>query len=148
MESVVTDIRGLVDQLNPLSRQNQILYLFWLAGYFFLMAGIWRCDRRSVRFCFLIIHQLFSAGVFISQINIVVLAIVLWAQSLAVIVVAVVLAMVIFRRRKPTHPPDPQQPAINPTPANPAVIENQAAQLTTDWRERQDQHSAPRKGQP
>ena len=138
MDSLISDVRGLVDQLNPLSRQNQILYFFWLFGYFFLMAGIWRCDRRAVRFSFLLIHQLFSVGVFISQVNIVVLAIYLWVESLFIIAAATGLAILLFRRRVP------KQPLAEPVATLPAerlreeqIIEAQAERLTVEWRARQ-----------
>jgi len=146
MESVFADVRGLVDQLNPLSRQNQILFFFWLFGYFYLMAGVWRCDRRGIRFSFLVIHQLFSAGVFISQVNILVLAIYLWIESLGIIVVATALAVFMFRRKKHKTPPDPvrREYDVESSPT-PEAIEAQADQLTVAWRSQQRMPDEPKR---
>lgn len=151
---IISDVRGLVDQLNPLSRQNQILFFFWLFGYFFLMAGIWRCERRGIRFCFLVVHQLFSAGVFISQVNIVVLAIYLWIESLAIVLVASALAMLMFRRRRPRQPPEEADPGPDRagedgsppalTPPSPQLIEKQAETLTSAWHDRQAKQNSER----
>lgn len=100
MEALMHDLGGAVDQLNPLSRQNQIVYLAWLGAYVFVTGAVWRSGRRWARLGFLILLQFLSAGFFVSQANILILAIYLWRESLAVGIGAIALAVWAFRTRR------------------------------------------------
>ncbi len=100
MQALMHDLGGVIDQLNPLSRQNQIVYLVWLAAYVFTAAAVWRCGRRWLRLAFLILLQFLSVGLFVSQANILILAIYLWQESLVVGAAAMALSIWTFRTRK------------------------------------------------
>jgi hypothetical protein len=100
MEALMHDLGGVVDQLNPLSRQNQIVYLAWLGAYVFVTGAVWRCGRPWARLGFLILLQFLSAGFFVSQANILILAIYLWRESLGVGIGAIALAIWAFRTRR------------------------------------------------
>lgn len=101
MDALMHDLGGVIDQLNPLSRQNQIVYLVWLSGYVFTAGAVWRCGRRWARLVYLLLLQILSVGLFVSQANILILAIYLWRESLAVAAAAIVLAVWTFRVRRP-----------------------------------------------
>lgn len=126
MEALMHDLGGVVDQLNPLSRQNQIVYLTWLGAYVFVTGAVWRSGRRWARLGFLILLQFLSAGFFVSQANVLILAIYLWRESLAVGIGAIALALWVFRtRRRPAATAagggaSGPEPARN-VPARPAV---------------------------
>jgi hypothetical protein len=100
MQALMHDLGGVIDQLNPLSRQNQIVYLVWLSAYVFTAAAVWRCGRRWLRLAFLIQLQFLSVGLFVSQANILILAIYLWQESLVVGAGAIALSIWTFRTRK------------------------------------------------
>lgn len=100
MHQLIGDLGGVVDQLNPLSRQNQIVYLVWLATYVFTAGAVWRCGRRWLRLVYLMLLQVLSVGLFVSQANILILAIYLWRESLAVGAVSMLLAIWTFRTRR------------------------------------------------
>ncbi len=100
MQQLIGDLGGVLDQLNPLSRQNQIVYLVWLAAYVFTAGAVWRCGRRWLRLVYLLALQVLSVGLFVSQANILILAIYLWQESLAVAVAAMLAALWAFRTRR------------------------------------------------
>jgi hypothetical protein len=104
MQALMHDLGGVIDQLNPLSRQNQIVYLAWLAAYVFTAGAVWRCGRRWLRLVFLILLQFLSVGLFVSQANILILAIYLWRESLVVGLVAIVSSIWTFRTRRRKMP--------------------------------------------
>ncbi|MEN8196546.1 MAG: hypothetical protein ABFS30_08520 [Pseudomonadota bacterium] len=101
MNDVLAALRGVADQLNPLSTPNLIIFFTWLVVYLFTAMAIWRSNRRWVRlFCF-VINQLFSVGFLISVKDVVVPAVALWVESLIVAVGTIVLTGWLFRTRKP-----------------------------------------------
>lgn len=100
MHQLMSDLGGVIDQLNPLSRQNQIVYLVWLAAYVFTAGAVWRCGRRWLRLVYLLVLQVLSVGLFVSQANILILAIYLWQESLVVAVAAMLTALWAFRTRR------------------------------------------------
>lgn len=100
MNEIISGLRGLVDQLNPLSKPNLILYFTWLFVYFFTATGIWRSNRRITRLCCFTVNQVFSIGLLISALQIAVPAIVLWRESLGAIVLTLIVAWFCFRKRK------------------------------------------------
>lgn len=96
--------RGFVDQLNPLSERNVTLFFIWLNVYFFTAMTIWRAEKRWVRLLSLIVNQLFSAGLLVSYLNIVVPAAVYWKEAAANVLLVVSMTWLMFwlvgRKRK------------------------------------------------
>ncbi len=104
MNSLWHDLGGVIDQLNPLSRQNQIVYLVWLAAYVFTAGAVWRCGRRWLRLVFLLLLQILSVGLFVSQVNILILIIYLWRESLVVGCASILFSVWTFRTRRRREP--------------------------------------------
>jgi len=97
-------MRGFVDQLNPLSDRNVTLFFIWLNVYFFTAMTVWRAEKRWVRLLSLIANQLFSAGLLVSYLNIVVPAIAYWKYAAANVLLVISMTWLLFwligRRKK------------------------------------------------
>lgn len=100
MNDVVAALRGVADQLNPLSAPNLIIFFTWLVVYLFTAMAIWRSNRRWVRLVCFVFNQLFSVGFLISVKDVVVPAVALWVESLSVAVGTIILTGWLFRTRK------------------------------------------------
>ena len=89
MQDLLRSLSGLVDQLNPFSLGNRIIYFTWLGLYSFTLVATWRCRHAWLRLICLAACQLFSVGVLISWSLAILLAYTYWlASALLVIVVA------------------------------------------------------------
>lgn len=100
MNDALAALRGVADQLNPLSAPNLIIFFTWLVVYLFTAMAIWRSNRRWVRLVCFVFNQLFSVGFLISVKDVVVPAVALWVESLCVALGTIVLTAWLFRTRK------------------------------------------------
>lgn len=120
LQEVLGSFRAMVDQLNPLSKGNVTLYFVWLTLYIVTATAVWRAERRWLRgICFLL-NQVFSVGVLISLLNVVVPAIFFWAESLAAAAAAFVGTAFLCRKRKKAPDATPDT-AISPDATQPAL---------------------------
>lgn len=87
------------DQLNPLSTSSLIIFFAWIVIYVFTAATIWRAGNRWVRLLAFIVNQVFSIGIFISTINVVVAAVIYPWYAGGTALGTAVLAWLVFRRR-------------------------------------------------
>jgi hypothetical protein len=88
MQDLLHNVSGALDQLNPFSLGNRIIYFGWLAIYSFTLVAVWRSRHAWVRLVCLAANQLFSVGVLISWSLAVLLAYTYWLAS-ALLFVAV-----------------------------------------------------------
>jgi len=88
MRDLLQNLSSLVDQLNPFSLGNRIIYFTWLALYSFTLVATWRSRHPWLRLVCLVTSQLFSIGVLISWSLAILLAYTYWLAS-ALLVVAV-----------------------------------------------------------
>jgi hypothetical protein len=101
MDSFFSGFGGFIDQINPASRNNQVLFMVWLVVTVFTGTALWRCGNRWIRLVCLLINQLFSMGILLSWAQIVVPAYILWKEALVAMVLTVAVAWFLFRRRRP-----------------------------------------------
>lgn len=106
MEGLFSGFGGFIDQLNPASRNNQIVFLVWLVVTVFTGTALWRCGNRWIRLVCLLINQVFSMGILLSWAQIVVPAYILWREALVVMVLTILLACFLFRKRRPKVVPE------------------------------------------
>jgi DMSO reductase anchor subunit len=57
---------SLIDDLNPLSRGNILLYWFWLMVYSATFVAAWRARRSMTRFLCFVLNQIMGVGLFMS----------------------------------------------------------------------------------
>jgi hypothetical protein len=81
MQDLLQNIAGVLDQLNPFSLGNRIIYFTWLALYSFTLVAVWRSRHGWVRLVCLLANQLFSVGVLISWSLAILLAYTYWLAS-------------------------------------------------------------------
>ena len=94
-------LRGIVDQINPLSETNITLYFIWLVIIVTTGVAVWRAERRWVRGVLYLVHQTVTIGVVINWITVVVVAYHFWEASLVIAAFCFVSTFWICRRRKP-----------------------------------------------
>lgn len=102
MDNLFSGFGGFIDQLNPASRNNQILFMIWLVTTVFTGTALWRCGNRWIRLVCLLINQAFSMGILLSWAQIVVPAYLLWKEALVVMVLTVAVTWFLFRQRRST----------------------------------------------
>lgn len=117
-QELLGSFRAMVDQLNPLSKGNVTLYFVWLSLYVITATAVWRADRRWVRGICFVLNQVFSVGVLISLLNVVVPAIYFWVESIATAVVAFACTAFLCRRRKKPAPDATPETALPPDPTD------------------------------
>ncbi len=146
MQDLIDALRGIVDQFNPLSTQNLIIYFVWLFLYLITAMAIWRSSRRWIRLLAFVVNQVVSIGVLVSLINIIVPAVVLWKESIALAVVTIGLGWLVFRKRKAK---ELTENASSPSPDSSLPPDGQLSadevqQLTSQWMGgTSPQHQAP-----
>ena len=101
MDSFFSGFGGFIDQINPASRNNQILFMIWLVVTVFTGTALWRCGNRWIRLVCLLINQVFSMGILLSWAQIIVPAYILWKEALVTMVLTVAIGWFLFRKRKP-----------------------------------------------
>lgn len=109
MDSFFSGFGGFIDQINPASRNNQVLFLIWLVITVFTGTALWRCSNRWIRLVCLLINQMFSMGILLSWAQIVVPAYILWKEALVAMVLTVAVAWFLFRKRRPKGEPEPRR---------------------------------------
>jgi hypothetical protein len=119
-QEVLGSFRAMVDQLNPLSKGNVTLYFVWLTLYIVTATAVWRAERRWVRGICFVLNQVFSVGILISLLNVVVPAIYFWMESIATALVAFVCTAFLCRRRKKAPDATPDS-VIAPDATKPAL---------------------------
>ncbi|MGH7003777.1 MAG: hypothetical protein ACREIP_07500, partial [Alphaproteobacteria bacterium] len=82
IRNVGSTLRGIVDQINPLSETNITLYFIWLVIIVLTGVAVWRAERRWLRGILYLVHQTFTIGVVINWITVVVVAYHYWRESL------------------------------------------------------------------
>jgi hypothetical protein len=92
----------LVDQLNPLSNGNVVLYFITVFVYVYTFIAIWLARYAAWRLFCLVFNQIFSFGVFSSWATAVVITYTYWRYAIGMAVFAVVCALVplLLRRRR------------------------------------------------
>lgn len=92
----------LVDQLNPLSNANVVLYFITVFVYVYTLVAIWLARFAAWRLFCLVFNQLFSFGVFSSWATAVVITYQYWRYAIAMAVFALLCALVpiMIRRRR------------------------------------------------
>ncbi len=109
MDNFFSGFGGFIDQINPASRNNQILFMIWLVVTVFTGTALWRCGNRWIRLVCLLINQVFSMGILLSWAQIVVPAYILWKEALVTMVLTVAIGWFLFRKRKPKGEPEPRR---------------------------------------
>lgn len=98
----------LVDQLNPLSEGNLVLYFVTVFVYVYTFIAIWLARHAAWRLFCLVFNQIFSFGVFSSWATAMVISYAYWRYALGMAVFALLCALVplLLRRRrdKPVWP--------------------------------------------
>lgn len=100
MDSIISTMRGVVDQLNPLSQTNVTIFFIWLPVFTLTGVAVWRAERRWLRGILYLIHQFFTIGVIINWSTVIVVSIFYWWQALAVFCSCFGSAYVMTRRRR------------------------------------------------
>jgi hypothetical protein len=59
-------LSSLIDNLNPLSQGNILLYWFWLMIYSGTFVVAWRARRSMIRFLCFVLNQIMGVSLFIS----------------------------------------------------------------------------------
>jgi hypothetical protein len=59
-------LSSLIDDFNPLSQGNILLYWFWLMIYSVTLVAAWRARRSMTRFLCFILNTIMQVGLFIS----------------------------------------------------------------------------------
>jgi hypothetical protein len=111
MESVLNSIRslggtlrGIVDQINPLSETNVTLFFIWLAVFTLTGVAVWRAKRRWLRGVLYLVHQVFTIGIVINWLTVVIVAINFWWQACLVAATCACGGWWLCRERKPPTP--------------------------------------------
>ena len=100
-----TFLDRVIDQLNPLSSGNLLLYFVTIFVYSYTSVAVWLARRASWRFLCFIVNQIFSFGVFVSWTVAVVITYTYWQYSLAMAGFGVATALLLWlllrdRRRR------------------------------------------------
>ncbi len=93
----------LIDQLNPLSSGNLLLYFVTVFVYSYTSVAVWLARRSSWRFLCFIINQIFSFGVFVSWTVAVVISITYWRYALAMAAFGVFTAVILWLLLRNRH---------------------------------------------
>jgi hypothetical protein len=92
----------VVDQLNPLSDGNVVLYFITVFVYVYTFVAVWLARHAAWRLFCLVFNQIFSFGVFSSWATAMVITYTFWRYALAMAVFALLCALVpvMLRRRR------------------------------------------------
>jgi hypothetical protein len=94
----------IIDQFNPLSPGNLVLYFVTVFVYSYTAVAVWLARRASWRFLCFIVNQVFSFGVFVSWTVAVVISVTYWQYAFAMagfgVTTAVLLWGVLRQRRR------------------------------------------------
>lgn len=132
MDSIFSGFGGFIDQINPASRNNQILFLVWLIITVFTGTALWRCGNRWIRLVCLLINQIFSMGILLSWAQIIVPAYILWREALVVMVLTVAITWFLFRKRRPKSKPE-KRGRIPKEPRRGEIGAAELNSLSNDW---------------
>jgi hypothetical protein len=97
--TVAAYYHDIVEQLNPYSTANQVLYYTWLVLYTFTWVAVWRSSRAWFRFLCFLVSQAVSIGMIQATWITLAIAVAYWQQSLAIFVVTATISLFLFRRR-------------------------------------------------
>jgi hypothetical protein len=99
VESLVSQVQRVFDQMNPFNTGNLILYYTWLVIYSATLIAAWRAHGVKTRFVCFVINQALQIGVFMSWSLTVLLAITYWLPSLLTFVAVVAVTFYLLRGR-------------------------------------------------
>jgi|SRR6185369_11616838 len=98
-----TFLDRLIDQLNPLSSGNLVLYFVTVFVYSYTSVAVWLARRASWRFLCFLINQLFSFGVFVSWTVAVVISFTYWRYALGMAAFGVLTAIFLWAALRNRH---------------------------------------------
>jgi hypothetical protein len=93
----------LIDQLNPLSSGNLLLYFVTVFVYSYTSIAVWLARRASWRFLCFIINQIFSFGVFVSWTVAVVISVTYWRYAIGMAAFGVLTAIFLWAALRNRH---------------------------------------------
>ncbi len=102
MNTIVAQITGIFDQLNPFNTGNLIVYFSWVMIFGFTLIGLVRARHGFIRFLCYAINQAFSIGIVLSWTLTALLAYTYWWQSLCMLAGALIIGIVVFRGERRT----------------------------------------------
>ena len=91
---------GVLDQLNPFSLGNLILYFSWLVIFTYTGIAVWRCATPWLRLISYLVNQVVSVGILLSWTLTALLAYTYWWESVAVFACTAAGSLYLFRTRK------------------------------------------------
>jgi hypothetical protein len=99
MESLVSQVQRVFDQMNPFNTGNLVLYYTWLVIYSATLIAAWRAHGVKTRFVCFVINQALQIGVFMSWSLTVLLAVTYWLPTLLTFVAVVAVTFYFLRGR-------------------------------------------------
>ncbi|WP_119458747.1 hypothetical protein [Rhodospirillaceae bacterium SYSU D60014] len=100
MTSLGIAATGVLDQLNPFSLGNLILYFAWLIIFTFTGIAVWRSGIPWLRLICFLVNQVVSVGVLLSWTLTGLLAYTYWWESVSVFAATAAGSLYLFRTRK------------------------------------------------
>src|SRR5215470_18619850 len=99
MESLVSQVQRIFDQMNPFNTGNLILYYTWLVIYSTTLIAAWRAHGVKTRFVCFVVNQALQIGVFMSWSLTVLLAVTYWLPTVLTFVAVVAVTFYLLRGR-------------------------------------------------